>query len=322
MKIEILRNLVLRYGSKIGLKHELILFIWHVLDFDFRNKGLAWPGQETLAERMGYKSTESIRKLANDVHRAGWFIVEPGKGRGLSTRYHVALKLIDAVQPFYEAEAAKAKDKFKDPPTLFGAYDTMAPETPKNDLPNPQQSLDKTPTTEGGSSLNKIDHKLDEKIAAFAFGVIWQEWVQQRADRNMDVSFAPSTIEGDELRDLAKMCGCDETVITGKIKGYLNRVDDYIKRKAHPLWLFVRAYSEISLAKAPRAAPVAPLPDPHVPWCPGFEWFPQFKGDVSPACMCSDEALRAAGVIKDGQGPTEMSKAINEYSKQFRSEVK
>jgi len=200
MKIEILRNLVLRYGSKIGLKHELILFVWHVLDFDFRNKGLSWPGQQTLAERMGYKSTESIRKLANDVHRAGWFIVEPGKGRGQSTRYHVALKLIDALQPHYQAEAAKVKDRFKDPPTLFGAFNSMAPETPTKNLPNPQQSLAKPPTPEGGNSLNKIDPKLDEKISVFAFGVIWKQWQEQRTARSMETSAAPSMIEGDNLR--------------------------------------------------------------------------------------------------------------------------
>ena len=172
MKIEILRNLLLRYGSKIGLKHELILFIWHVLDFDFRNKGLSWPGQETLAQRMGYASIESIRKLANEVHREGWFIVEPGKGRGQSTRYHVALKLIDAVQPFYQDEAEKAKAKFDDPPTLFGAFNSMVPETPTKDLPKPQLYGEKTPTPIGGSSSNKIDPKLDEKIGRFAFGVI------------------------------------------------------------------------------------------------------------------------------------------------------
>lgn len=320
MKIEILRNLVLRYGSKIGLKHELILFIWHVLDFDFRNKGLSWPGQETLAARMGYKSTESIRKLANDVHRAGWFIVEPGKGRGQSTRYHVALKLIDAVQPFYEAEAAKAKDKFKDPPTLFGAFNSMAPETPTRDLTNPQQSLVKPPTPMGGNSLNKIDPENDEKIAAFAFGVIWKEWTIQRFNKGYDNQFSPSMGEGDGLRDLAKMCGCNGTTIKRKIEGYLKRVDDYTKARSHPLWLFVRVYSEISLAKAPRAAPVAPLPDPHVPWCP-VVWDPEVR-DPGVSCKCSDEALRDAGVVKDGQSIQEMSKAINEYSKQFKDEAK
>jgi len=313
MKIEILRNLVLRYGSKIGLKHELILFIWHVLDFDFRNKGLSWPGQETLAKRMGYKSTESIRKLANEVQKAGWFIVEPGKGRGQSTRYHVALKLIDAVQPFYQAEAEKTKAKFNDPPTLFGAFNSMAPETPTKDLPNPQQSLAKPPTPEGGNSLNKIDPKLDEKIAAFAFGVIWKLWEEKRTARGMETSAAPSPIEGDNLRDLAKMCGCHKAVIKRKIAVYLNRVDDYTRGKAHPLWLFVRVYSEIILPKASRPRDPAPPPeDPHVPWCP----VNNDSTDVS--CKCSDESLRAAGVIRDGMSLKEITKAVGEYSKKFR----
>ena len=311
MKIEILRNLVLRYGSKIGLKHELILFIWHVLDFDFRNKGLAWPGQETLAARMGYKSTESIRKLANDVHRAGWFIVEPGKGRGQSTRYHVALKLIDALQPHYQAEAAKAKAKFEDPPTLFGAYNSMAPETPTKDLPKPQRSLDKTPTPEGVNSLNKIDHKYDEKIAAFAFGVIWKDWENERTAKGMDTSAAPSMDDGDKLKDLAKMCGMSRSVMIKKIRAYLRQVDDYTRERMHPLWLFHRRYSELKTTEiTPREQPAPPpVEDPHVPWCPSHLGFD---------CKCSDEALRAAGVIKDGMGLKEISAAIEVYSKQFK----
>ncbi|AHB50074.1 hypothetical protein W911_06935 [Hyphomicrobium nitrativorans NL23] len=50
--------------------------------------GIAWPKQETLAERMGFKSKEGIKKLLDPlVARGHLLIVEKSKGRGRATVY-------------------------------------------------------------------------------------------------------------------------------------------------------------------------------------------------------------------------------------------
>ena len=126
----------------------------------------------------------------------------------------------------------------------------------------------------------------------------------------MERSFSPSMDEGDKLRDLAKMCGMQEGKIKNKIDAYLRQVDDYVRQRNHPLWLFHRRYSELTTKQGPRPKP---LEDPKiecVPWCPAYQ-------DLQKGCKCSEKALKAAGVIKDGMGLKEGAEAVRRYSKQF-----
>ncbi len=159
---------------------------------------------------------------------------------------------------------------------------------------------------------NKPDIKTNnEKIGHFAFGVIWKLWEEHRKAKGMETGAAPSMDEGDKLRDLAKMCGMDGRIIEKKIQAYLRQVDDYVRQRNHPLWLFHRRYSELKTTARPQAKPVENLKIECVPWCPVFQ-NPQNE------CKCSEKALRAAGVIKDGMGLKEGAKAVAEYSKQFK----
>jgi len=170
MNAQILRNLIMRYGARIGVPKEIRELIWHVTDHDFRSNGFSYPGQKRLAERMGYSSVESIRKIAKKAHDQGWLLVFPGKGQGNATRYHITEKLVRELQPHFKEEAKNAVDKFnEEPPTLFGI-------NPYDGSTKPLPKFDQTPTPIGGNTINNTAKKTKKEEKR----VFYSEFVQMK----------------------------------------------------------------------------------------------------------------------------------------------
>jgi len=170
MNAQILRNLIMRYGAQAGIPKDVRELIWHVTDHDFHSRGFSYPGQQRLAERMGYLNVESIRRIAKKAHAEGWLIVFPGQGQGRATRYHIGEKLVVAMQGFLKKEAEKAIDNFHaEPPTLFGV-------NPYDDPPKPLRKSNETHTPVGGNTGLKTDPKtVTKEKKAF-----YSEYVQMK----------------------------------------------------------------------------------------------------------------------------------------------
>lgn len=119
IKIEVLRNLLLRYGGKIGLKPQEILLAWHMLDHDFDGVGYSYPGELRLAERMGFVSqpgsahgdASRMKAVSKWIKRLeSKHLIHVTRRQGFKNRYRY-YGLIKRLLPFYDEELGRAKKK-------------------------------------------------------------------------------------------------------------------------------------------------------------------------------------------------------------------
>lgn len=119
IKVEILRNLLLRYGGKIGLKPQEILLAWHMLDHDFDGVGYSYPGEARLAERMGFVARPGSvhgqascrREVSKWIKRLeAKHLIHVTRRLGVGNRYRF-YGLIKKLLPFYDEELGRTKKK-------------------------------------------------------------------------------------------------------------------------------------------------------------------------------------------------------------------
>lgn len=108
MDVHILRNLVMRYGIKLGLSSSQKDCIWQLLDHDWNGKNFVWPGQKRVGERLGIKTRQGIYKIIKILEEKG--LIEVIDIPGKNHRYEW-VGLIKALLPFYQEEIRLAKEK-------------------------------------------------------------------------------------------------------------------------------------------------------------------------------------------------------------------
>lgn len=176
MEIYVLKSLMMRYGSKIGLTAAERDLIWHMLDHDFDGKGYCWPSLQRLAERCGVSSTQAIRYRLKKLEKKR--VLEIERSEGFSNKYSWN-GLIKKLAPYAEKEAKEFRRKSKSSPGQIGKNCDVDPSKnfegypPKNFEGYPPKNFDPNTLNELSnieSSENKIkesrssDRKINKKL--------------------------------------------------------------------------------------------------------------------------------------------------------------
>lgn len=116
--IEVLRNLVLRYGCQAGMKRDHVLVVWHLLDHAFTGQSYIFPGLKTLVKRLGVPITDAkfaeanalrtVRRWIQELQADHLISIQHLTGQSNRYRYHGVIK---KMLPFWEAELDIAKKR-------------------------------------------------------------------------------------------------------------------------------------------------------------------------------------------------------------------
>jgi len=140
MDPQLLKNILMRYGSQIGLKPNQKDVLWQLLDHDFTGKGYSFPSLQTIATRIGFESEQGVRKVLKSIISMRPALIKRIEVPGKPCKYHFA-GLISRLTPYHQRELRRSK-KVRYQQTL----------TPKQTI-TPEQSLS-DPSTNVSRPLN------------------------------------------------------------------------------------------------------------------------------------------------------------------------
>lgn len=174
IKVEILRNLLLRYGAELGLKSQEVWLLWHMLDHDFDGVGYSFPSELRLAARMGLKcdSTSKHGKAGMMKEVRKWIqrleekhLIHVTRRRGKPNRYRY-YGLIKKLLPFHDAELGRTKKKLAKvdarQATLSFERGANAPHV-RGDCPS-QRGANAPPNSSMNSSMNSLTNERDNEF--------------------------------------------------------------------------------------------------------------------------------------------------------------